>query len=93
MSDELDRTASSLGRILTMFQLAANAGTPAVVLKAQVESIHRASEKLLKLLEAADPSTTVHVNPELNSSTTELLGDYLHGRADVPDHLPDWMEN
>lgn len=94
MSEELDFTASALGRQLTMFQIAANQGMPALVLKAQVRDIERLAGELAAALERVPASTVVHVNPELKSGVADLLGEYFHGRTNAPDTIPtEWNDD
>lgn len=85
--DELDRKASALGRILTMWQIAANNGSPVVVLAAQLAIIHRLSGELIEDIKQVPLSTTVHVNPDLGDSALSLLTDYFQGHTDIPDTL------
>ena len=83
---ELDEKASQLGRILTTWQITANNGQPGIVLMAQLEIVHRLAGELIEAL-AKDPSTTVHVNPELGDGAAALLSDYFQGRTYIPDTL------
>jgi hypothetical protein len=83
---ELDDKASQLGRILTAWQITANNGMPGIVLMAQLEIIHRLAGELITEL-AKDPSTTVHVNPELSDGAATMLSDYFQGHTHIPDTL------
>lgn len=84
MTDSLDAKASALGRILSTWQITANNGQPGIVLMAQLQIVHRLSGELIEEL-AKDPSTTVHVNPELGDAAVSLLSDYFQGRTHIPD--------
>ena len=86
MSD-LDAKASSLGRILTTWQVSANNGLPAVVLLTQLQIIHRVSGELIDEMKEVDPSTSVHVDSSLSDETSKLLSDYFQGHTTIPDTL------
>jgi hypothetical protein len=91
--NELDVKASTLGRLLAYFQMAANKGTPVLVLEFQVEDIHRISGELLALLRKAEPGTSVHVDPSLPEAAVGLLSEYFDGRpTETPDTVPDNWE-
>jgi len=85
---ELQDRLDMLGRMLTRFQMTANAGQPVVILRQNMRNIQKLSTELVELLDETDPATSVHINPFLGPAVEQLLAEYL-GTPEVPDHLPD----
>lgn len=81
---DLNEKASSLARILSVWQVTANNGMPGIVLMAQLEIIQRLAGELIEDL-AKDPSTTVHIDSELGDGAAQMLSDYFQGRTYIPD--------
>ena len=88
----VDEKASSLARILTTWQLAAQNGLPPVLLVHQLKTIRRVSHELIELLENADSDIRIHVDPRLSDGVAEVLSEFFSDDdSEIPDAPPDWL--
>lgn len=85
---EIDERASDLGRHLTIFQMSASHGVPALVLASQVKIIERIAKDLGQMLNE-HPDAEVTIDTRLNEGMETAYREVFGTPTDVPDYPPE----
>lgn len=82
--DEIDEAASTMARMLLIFQNQAGVGIPAIVLGNQARIVRDAADKVHRLCEQYTDAE-VTADPRMIEGLEKIWSDLLNGPPNIPD--------